>query len=347
MANPNLILVTRDPSPDHGGGEFIESVHRGAIAVVEAGGRVLFEIGDVEREICPRSALKPLQALAFLESGAIDEFGLGPEEIALSTASHNGEPQHTQIVAAWLKKIDCSIEQMECGPHAPSHGPSAMDLSRSGIAPSAFHNNCSGKHAAFMSLARVMGADVAGYTRSDHPVQKRVAALISEMVGFDVSAHPVGADGCAAPNFALPLRNLAHGLARMSRTQSLTPQRASAVTTLLSSVQDNPQLIAGADRACTALIPQLKGGGLVKVGAEGVYGAILPGLELGIALKIDDGAGRAAEIAIAGVLYRLGALDQRSKEVEGLLSSPITNTRGKVVGQVRPSQNWETFGFGI
>ncbi len=344
-ANPVLIEVTRDhagSSPD-----FVESFHRGAIAVVDASGRNIARIGDIERAICPRSALKPLQALAFLESGAMDEFALGHEEAALSAASHSGEPVHIQAVAGWLKKIDCTIDQLECGAHLPFHEPSARDIVRQGKEPNALHNNCSGKHTAFMSLARVMGADVAGYTSADHPVQKRVAAIVSEMVDFDVTSARVGADGCAAPNFAIPLGALARGFARMARTESLVPVRANAVTTLLSAVEEAPLLLAGTGRPCTILVENLNSAGLVKSGAEGVYGAILPGPGLGIAVKVDDGAARAASMIMANVLDRLGVLDRGKKAVEDLVSAAIINARGDTVGSIRPSGTWENFSFSV
>lgn len=351
--NPVLIDVTRDsdhnqvPAAADRSSGFIESFHRGAIAVVDASGRSVIEIGDVDRAICPRSVLKPLQALGFLESGALDEFDLGPEEIALSTASHNGEPVHVQAVANWLKKIDCTIDQLECGAHLPVHEADARDLLRQGRAPTALHNQCSGKHAGFMSLARVMGVDVVGYTSPDHPAQKRVAAIVSEMVGFDVTSARVGPDGCAAPNYAIPLKALAHGLARMARTESLVPLRARAVTTLLSAVEAHPVLIAGTGRPCTILVENLTAGGLVKSGAEGVFGAILPGLGLGVAVKVDDGAGRAAAIIMANVLDHLGALDRGTKPVEDLIAQDIVNVRGDRVGSIRPSEAWEKFSFAV
>lgn len=351
QSNPVLIDVTRDPkserSSDLSDTGFVESFHRGAIAIVDASGRSIAGIGDVDHAICPRSALKPLQALAFLESGALDEFDLGSQEVALSTASHNGEPVHVQAVANWLKKIDCTIDQLECGAHLPFYEPGAHDILRQGKAPTALHNNCSGKHAGFMSLARVMGVDVTGYTDEAHPVQQRVASIISEMVGLDVTSARVGADGCAAPNYAIPLKALAHGLARMARTESLVPLRASAVTTLLSAVEAHPHLIAGTGRPCTILTEHLTAGGLVKSGAEGVYGAVLSGLGIGVAVKVDDGASRAAATIITNVLDRLGALDRGSKPVEDLVAPEITNTMGDTVGRIRISEAWESFSFAV
>ncbi len=335
MANPILVEVTRDPEQ----GRFVESVHRGAVAVVSAGGQVLMSLGDIETPMCPRSTLKPLQALALLESGAIEHFDLGEKEIALACASHSGEPTHTTTVAEWLRKIDCSIDMFECGPHLPVHEGSAHRLIEARHKPNALHNNCSGKHTGFMTLARHMGVDVAGYTKLDHPVQQLIASVIGEMVGYDVSAHPVGPDGCNAPNYALPLTSLAHGLARLGRTESLSPKRASAASAMLGAIEHHPHLIAGEGRVCTRLVPHLIGGGLVKSGAEGCYGAVLPKLGVGVALKVDDGAGRASGLVLAHVINRLGCLDASNEDLGDILEPEVVNTVGRTVGGMNVSAN--------
>ncbi len=337
MTNPILVNVTRDPEA----GKFTESWHRGSFSIVDANGKEICSVGDVEARFCPRSALKPLQALCLLESGAADHFDLNDTEIALAAASHNGEARHVQAVVEWLKKIDCSIDQLECGPQVPLDRESAQALAQSGAEPSALHNNCSGKHAAFMTIARHMGVDVVGYTQPDHPVQERVSAIISEMIGGDVAPFLVGPDGCQAPNFAVPLRAFSHGLARMGRTESLSPARGSAARTLIRAVEADPYLIAGKGRVCSILTSHLTGGGMVKSGAEGCFGAILPGPNLGIAIKIDDGGKRAAELVIATLIDRLGLLDAEMPEREKLLHPSITNTRDEVVGNVVLSDSWD------
>jgi len=339
MANPVVVEVSRDPA----GGHFVESGHRGAIALVDAGGACLFAAGDVETPICPRSSLKPLQALAFIESGAIEAFALGPQEVALSCASHSGQEVHVDAVANWLTKIGCTADMLECGPHLPIHEASAKAMLRQGIEPTALHNNCSGKHTGFLALARQMGVDVTGYTRPDHPVQTLVAEIITEMVDFDIAAHLVGPDGCHAPNYAMPLRALALGIARLGAPERVSTERAAAAATMRSAIKAHPLLLAGGARACTLLSPWIKGGGFVKSGAEGVYIAALPHLGLGLALKIDDGGGRASQVVVANMLARLDAFEGSSQEIQHFLQTPVLNTRKEAVGHISISPAWADF----
>ncbi|MCB2103059.1 MAG: asparaginase, partial [Rhodobacterales bacterium] len=196
-ANPVVVEVLR--------GGHVESRHRGAAIAVRADGHVALSWGDVDRPVFPRSAIKPLQALPLIETGAADAFGLDEAEIALACASHNGEPLHTDRVAAWLARLGLSEADLECGAHWPKHEPAAHDLARAGAAPSALHNNCSGKHAGFLTTAVHRGEPTAGYVHRHHPVQQRVMGVMEQMCGLDLSAAPCGIDGCSIPTFALPL----------------------------------------------------------------------------------------------------------------------------------------------
>jgi L-asparaginase II len=333
MANPILVEVTRGP--------LVESVHRGAIAIADAGGALRFALGDVETPIYPRSSLKPVQALPLVESGAADAFGLGDEEIALTCASHSGEPMHTTRVAAWLKKIGCSERDLACGAHPPRHEPTWEAMIRAGERPSRLHNNCSGKHAGFLTVARYWGIATEGYERIDHPVQQTVASALSELSG--ANDLPWGVDGCAAPNFALPLSAFARALAKVADPSSLVSPRKESASRIVNAMMAHPELVAGTGRACAILMRACKGVA-VKTGAEGFYAAMIPSRGLGIALKIDDGAGRAAETTIAVLLDRLGLLGN-DKSARGILRAPVTNTRGDVVGERRPSTALKQIAF--
>ncbi|TNE57236.1 MAG: asparaginase [Alphaproteobacteria bacterium] len=342
MANPVLVEVTRDPE----GGRFVESRHRGAIAIVDRSGDLVFSIGDVEALTCPRSAFKSMQALPMIEAGGVDAYQLGPQEIALACASHGGQSQHVSRVEDWLKKIDCSVADLECGPHLPSHVPSAHALISEGRTPTRAHNNCSGKHAGFLTLARLMNAPTKGYVQPDHPVQQRVQEVISELVDFQIADHPTGADGCCAPNYQMPLKNLALGMSRLANPDLLAPHRQGAVEVMLEALSNHSFFMAGDDRACTALTQGLSHVGFVKIGAEGVYTGCFAGIGLGLALKIDDGAKRGAEVAVAQLLARmnlLGAVDQ----LRDWLEVPIRNTCDKKVGSITVSQEWEKFNLPI
>ena len=326
MINPVLVEVTR--------GECVESAHRGAVAISDAQGNVLLQLGDIEKPHYPRSALKPVQALPLVESGAADAFHLGEDEIALACASHSGEPMHTSRVSAWLARIGLQESDLACGPHAVRYEPVWEDMVRRGEKPTRIHNNCSGKHTGFLTVARHWGVATAGYEKVDHPVQQAVAKALGELSGI-ARPLPWGIDGCAAPNFALPLSAFAHALARLASPQTLSPERARAARRIVGAMTARPELVAGTGRTCTTMMRAGRGRVAVKTGAEAAYAAIVPGHGLGIALKIDDGGGRAAETAIAFLLDRMGLVDRA--EVADIVHPPILNTREARVGERRPA----------
>ena len=325
MTNPVVVELTR--------GECVESMHRGAFAVADAGGRLRMSSGDVDRAVYPRSAFKSMQALALVETGAADAFAVSPEELALACASHSGEKMHVDRVAAWLRRIDCSDADLACGPHLPFNEQAAHAMLRAGERPCRIHNNCSGKHTGFLTLARHLGASTAGYEHPDHKVQVQVRDAIGEACGVEPSSMPVGIDGCAAPNFALPLKHLAQGMARLGTGEGLGPDRARAASRLVAAWKAHPLLVSGTGRACADLISAAKGCTVVKTGAEGVFAAVLPEQGLGIALKIDDGATRASEALMAWLLEQLGVADATDDRVSKHLQAKIRNWRGDIVGQ--------------
>ncbi len=328
MPNPILIEVTRGP--------LVESVHRGAVAVSDASGKLRLPLGDVASPVYPRSSLKPVQAIPLVESGAADAFGLGDEEIALACASHSGEPMHTDRVAAWLNKIGCTADDLACGTHPVRYEPVMEALIRAHERPTRIHNNCSGKHTGFLTVAKHMGAPTKGYEKVDHPVQRAVVEALKDLAGME-GELPWGVDGCCAPNFALPLANLARAMAQIANPQGLPPKRAAAAKRILHAMTAHPELVAGTGRTCTALMREGNGKLAVKTGAEGVYVAILPDMGLGIALKIDDGTTRAAEAAIAQMLLNLGTA-QAGSEASRIARAPVNNTRGQSVGERRPTE---------
>jgi L-asparaginase II len=327
MSNPVLVEVTR--------GSLVESFHRGAAAVSDARGRLVAAIGDVERPIFPRSALKPVQAMVLVESGAADAFQLSEQELALACASHSGEPIHTSRVLAWLDRIGCAVVELACGPQRPGHEATATKMIKEGVKWTELHNNCSGKHTGFMTVARHLGAPVSGYQLHDHPVQRAVEATLKEMAGLRGDL-PWGVDGCTVPNFAVPLAALARAMAQFADTAALVSGRANACGRILRAMTTYPELVAGTGRACTAIMqetPNLA----VKTGAEGVYIAILPALGYGVAVKMDDGATRAAETAIASLLIALGAAP-RDGAAGGLARATVLNTRSVAVGERRATK---------
>jgi L-asparaginase II len=327
LANPILVEVTR--------GDLVESVHRGSVAIVDASGTVRFALGDVTTPVYSRSSLKPIQAIPLVESGAADAFGLSDEEIALACASHSGEPMHTERVAAWLARIGLGESDLACGAHASRYEPLAETMIREGRKPTRIFNNCSGKHTGFLTVARHWDIATAGYERADHPVQRAVAAVLRELSG--ATDMPWGVDGCAAPNFAISLSAFACAAAKMAAPDAAQPAaRAAAARRILAAMINYPELMSGTGRACATLIRACGGRVAVKAGAEGFYAAWIPEKEMGVALKIDDGAGRASETALAAVLDQLDLLGPDPK-ARALLSAPVLNTRGATVGERRPA----------
>lgn len=328
MANPILVEVTR--------GNGVESVHRGAVAVIDGTGLVVASAGDIDTAIFPRSAIKPLQALALVESGAADHFNLDDEELSLACASHSGEPVQVDKVNRWLVRMGLGMDDLECGAHGPRHDADIADMVRAGQTPGRSHNNCSGKHAGFLSTALHMGEPTRGYSRADHPVQQRLRAILEDLGACDLSSTPHGIDGCGIPVIAMPLVAMARALSRMANRAGLADPRAAASGRILDAMTRCPEMVGGTGCFDTRMMAAGKGAFVVKTGAEGVYAGILPGQGLGIALKIDDGAKRAAETAMAALLKHFGALDGGvMAPVADFVEPVITNAMGVPVGAVR------------
>jgi L-asparaginase II len=321
MTNPVVAEVTR--------GDIVESRHRGAFAVVNAAGHVVAAEGGIAAAIYPRSAVKAFQCLPLVESGAADRFGFTAEEIALCCASHNGEPGHVRVARAMLAKCGCSEDLYACGAHWPYHEESRFTLVRHGEACAAVHNNCSGKHAGMLALARHLDADPYGYVEPHHPVQRLIASTMGALCDVDLDAQPCGVDGCSVPTWAIPLRNLALGFARFADPDFAAARR------IIESVRAHPFMVGGTgdfDTLIMEAVPRL----FVKTGAEGVYCACIPHAGLGVALKIDDGAGRAAEVAIASLLAGLGVWTEEERTaLDAFRHHDLVNWHRNMVGELR------------
>jgi L-asparaginase II len=331
-ANPVLVEVVR--------GDSIESRHRGACVVADGNGRLLAGWGDVSTPIFPRSAVKPLQALPLVETGAFERYGLSSAELALACGSHSGTPMHVRTVRDWLARLGLGADALICGAHPPIDADAAAALAASGLPPQPLHNNCSGKHAGFLTLARHLGAPVAGYGELQHPVQQAVAATLAAWCNIDPVRGAVGVDGCGVPTWTMPLTALARAFARLGRPES-AGRIAGAARVLTTAMAERPEWVAGPGRFDSDVIAASAGAVLVKGGAEGVSAAAIPALGLGIAVKIDDGAKRAAEAAMAGLLARFARLDGAAREVVERTRSPLViNTQGRTVGCVRLAAGW-------
>jgi L-asparaginase II len=334
--NPLLVEVMR--------GGVLESSHCGALAVLDADGAVVAQLGDIERPIFPRSAVKVLQALPLVASGAAEQLGLSDEELAVACASHGGEEVHAQTVAKMLAKAGLDATALECGAHWPYLESAARALAVQGHAPSALHNNCSGKHAGFLCLACALHGPgpnlrqyVRGYVGAEHPVMREVTAALQATTGFDLANTARGIDGCSIPTCAIPLRHLAHAFARVGTGTGLSSGHARAAKRLRAAVAKAPFMVAGTGRFDTRVMQHLSDRVFCKVGAEGVFCAALPERGLGVAIKIDDGNNaRACEVVMAAVIEAFVALDDAgARLMHSLSDASLTNWNGIEVSRLR------------
>jgi L-asparaginase II len=327
MSNPVLVEVLR--------GALVESRHRGAVAVVDADGATVFAIGDVARPIYPRSAVKAFQALPLVESGAADRYGFGDQELALACASHSGEPAHVAGVERMLANAGLGASALCCGTHWPLSHPAAFELARIGT-PSALHNNCSGKHAGFLCVACANGVDHADYWRPEHPVQREVCSVLEDLTGAVLVEDRRATDGCSVPTWAVPLESLARAFAKFGTGHGLGRERAGAAARLREACAQKPWHVAGTGRFCTEIMRIFGKRVFVKTGAEGVYCGAFPQTGLGVAIKCDDGAGRAAETIMAAIIARFVPLAAaESQALARFLRPVLRNWNGLDVGALR------------
>ena len=324
MTNPILVEVSRGPR--------IEAWHRGSVAIVDARGTSVLLIGDVREPVFPRSAVKVMQAIPLLTSGAAAAFGFGNRELALACASHGGEPRHTELAASMLARAGLDERALECGAHAPSTETYARQLIAEGAKPTALHNNCSGKHSGMLAVARHLKEPCKGYVKADHPVQQRIALILTELTGAQASSGVCGIDGCSVPTWALPLEALALGFARIASAAAASSELLTAGRQLMGACIAEPGYVAGEKRFCTDVMTELGGAAFVKTGAEGVFCAAIPARGLGIAIKIDDGATRASEAAMASILDVL--VPGHSDPLSRWSSKRLRNVAGLEIGAI-------------
>lgn len=315
-------------------GTTLESVHRVHVAISDAGGTVVAALGDPHRVTYYRSAAKPLQALPLVEDGVLERFGLDDMELALACASHEGETAHVEGVRRMLAKIGLDEEALACGPHLPYSEEARHALLAAGQVARRVHNNCSGKHAGMLALARAHGWPVEGYHRAGHPVQERMRMEVARWSGLNREAVDTAVDGCGVVSFAVPLGAMAGSLARFAAAAAVGEPPARVVEAMTT----HPFMVGGTRRACTEVMRRTGRRAFVKLGAEGVYVGGLPEEGIGFALKVEDGGRRAGEVAMIRVLEVLDALTGDDLEALADLRRPrIRNTRDEVVGEIRAS----------
>jgi L-asparaginase II len=328
------IMLNPVPMAEVWRGPLLESLHLGHAVVCDDSGQVVRSWGDPDAVIYPRSSAKMIQALPLLTSGAAARYGLTSEQLALSCASHNGAHIHTSRVNSWLDQLGLDDDDFRCGPQLPDDIPARNALIKTDNSPCQVHNNCSGKHAGFLTLNQYLGGN-AEYIDVAHPVQQACLAAFEEVTGQDSPGY--GIDGCSAPNFATTVTGLARAMAWFASAADRSDRASEAAQQLVSAMVAHPDLVAGETRACTNLMRAMGGKVAVKTGAEAVFIAILPEQKLGVALKIADGATRASECAIAALLVSLGVLEADHPEAQKYINKTLLSRRGLECGVIRPA----------
>jgi len=321
-------------------GETVESEHRGHFIVIDGNGRTIASAGEPATVTFFRSAAKPFQAIPFITSGAADAFGFSEDEIALACGSHSGEPAHVEIAAGMLARIGMTEADLRCGVHAPFFARRAEQMLRQGETPTQLHNNCSGKHAAMLAFAKHIGADTAAYESPDNRIQQRILRCIADLTREPESDIQIAIDGCAAPNFAVPVAAMATSFANLVVPTGFPEPTQQACSRIVAAMTRYPELIGGSERLDTLLMQAAAGRIVSKVGADGVWlCGVLPCERwpsgLGIALKIADGDDlRARPVVAVEILRRLGILTDA--DLTDVSPMPVRNRRSDIVGRVEP-----------
>ena len=315
-------------------GAEVESRHTVHAAVIAGDGHLVATAGSPDLVAHWRSCAKPLQVYPFVAAGHHDAIGWGDAELALACASHGGEPEHVALAASMLRSLDLEEGDLACGAHEPLTARGARLLREQGRHAGRLHNNCSGKHAAMLASARAHGWATLGYELPMHPVQMAIRQSLSRWTGVDNGALDIATDGCGVPVFILALRQMATAYARLA----LAARTDAIAARILDAMVQHPFLVGGTDRFDTLLMEETGGAVVAKVGAEGIHTLLLRDRGIGMAVKVADGNPRAQYPAVLRLLQYLDALPAvLPARLHDLLVTPVRDTRGDVVGEIRPA----------
>ena len=318
-------------------GNLVESLHRGHVAVVNSKGELLYALGNPQEVVYARSSMKPLQAIPIVETGAAEHFNFDHADLSLACASHNGEDQHTNRVLSILDRAELTFSDLQCGTHNPRWQDTYEALIKANGEVTAIYNNCSGKHSGMLATAKHMNESTSDYYKIDHPVQQRIMEAISDLTEVPKEDIEIGIDGCGVPVHGIPLQHLALGFAKMADPVQLPAKRQEAINKITVAMMEAPEMVGGTDRFCTDFMRALDGRMFGKAGAEGVYCIGDKETGIGIALKIEDGNGRATSPVAVEVLLQLGLLTEQQQVELGSYHYPkLRNARKEEIGELRP-----------
>lgn len=334
-------------------GDLVESIHFGALAIIDSEGRHLASVGDDNEVLYLRSASKPFQTIPLVEMGGVEKFGLTEKELAITCASHKGTDDHVATLMSMHEKIGVTVDDLQCGIHAAGDRATYDAMVLRGEEPNAFRHNCSGKHTGMLGQIRLSGAPFENYVNQNHPIQQRIIHTFAEMLGMTVEEVVLGIDGCSVPVFGVPLWRAAYGYARLCDPKDLEPNRAEACRKISSAMMAFPEMVCGPSHCLdTSIMKACKGKVIAKGGADGYQSiGIMPNARfagspgIGITYKIadgDDASSRARGAIAAKILTQLGLLDENGMEVMSEFAErPIYNVRNFQVGEIRCCFNLE------
>lgn len=324
-----LAQVTRGP--------MVESVHRGSVAVTNGAGELLYWAGDPGLVTYMRSSAKPLQAMNVLLSGTDKLFGFTHKELAIMCASHYGEPMHKEVIQGILHKIGLPKEALKCGFQYSISAAYKEKQLQEHMVIDEMNSNCSGKHCGFLAACVQKGYSIGDYYLPEHPVQQEVLGIVARMSGVPADSILLGIDGCGVPVHGLPVQAMARSFARLTTPEDLSPEYASACRTIVTAMNEHPEMIAGTNGFCTEFLKHTGGRFAAKTGAEGVYCIGVKDLNMGIALKIEDGNGRAVPAVMLDILMQLNLLSEEDlRSLDSFAHPVVKNVRKEDVGVIRP-----------
>ena len=311
-------------------GDFTESIHVAFAVIVDSEGQIIYSTGDPHYLTCIRSSLKPFQAAASVKIGAVDVAGFDEKELALMCASHKGEDIHVETALSMINKLDLNIKDFECGAHYPSDTFTRHKMIRENEVATALHNNCSGKHAGMLALAKYLEVETKGYINKQHLVQKTILEYVAKLSGETDMFTEI--DGCSAPTPFMTLKTIAEIF------QSLASCKKPELKRVYDAMVAYPELVGGTNHFDSMFISALDGRGVTKVGGESVRGISLNTEKygpIGASIKILDGSFRAMPLIVMRLLEHLELLSEDEKnKLNKFKTKKITNHNGIQIGHI-------------
>lgn len=315
-------------------GSVVENIHFGVAAVANANGEVIGGWGNPDYVSYPRSSLKPIQAIALLETGAADAFDLTEKHIAIACASHRAEPHHVELAEEWLGRLGLDEAALACGPALP-RGTADRQKAIRQDGESRIYNNCSGKHCGFLTVSKHMGWDHAGYNQLDHPTEQLYVEVLSDLLAKDARQLAFGVDGCTLPAPAISVGDMARMMARFAAGKTASGDRQRAIFRVQNAMRQYPEYVSGIEQPTDLLVRATKGQIVMKSGAAGFMAAFLPEQQLGVSLKIVNGDSSSRVLVFLTLLMEMGLLEDTAiEQLSNLFIAPITNSAGTEVGEI-------------